>query len=203
MNDFLPSEYKIPDSSNYLRFKDGENTFRVLSSAITGYKYWTEDTKPIRSPKPFLKTPNIRIDKEGHAVKVKHFWAFVVWNYKAEKVQILEITQSTIQGAIKSLVDNKNWGDPKEFDITVSRTGDGFDTEYSTMPNPKATLPPEATQAYISVKIDLEQLFSGGDPFGADTAKKPEFLKDDENGKKEDQAELESEEPTGHFPVIN
>jgi len=198
MNDFLPQDYKVPDSSNYLRFEDGENTFRVLSSAITGYEYWTKDTKPVRSKKPFLSTPNIKIDNEGNETRVKHFWAFVVWNYKIDKIQILEITQSTIQGAIMSLVKNKNWGDPKEFDITITRSGDGFDTKYSVMPNPKSPASPEATQAILGVNIDLEQLFIAGDPFSSDKGTQaPDFLKEDEV--EIDKSPIKEE----HFPVIN
>ena len=54
---FLPEDYKAPDSSNYLKFKDGENTIRVLSSAIIGYEYWTENNKPVRSREPFQGIP--------------------------------------------------------------------------------------------------------------------------------------------------
>ena len=45
-------------------------------------------------------------------------------------VQVLEVTQVQIQGGIKALVDSKHWGDPKAYDITINRSGSGFDTEY-------------------------------------------------------------------------
>ena|SRR3990167_2389310 len=163
---FLPEDYKAPDSSNYLKFKDGENTIRVLSSAIIGYEYWTENNKPVRSREPFQGIPeDIRREKDGTPTRIKHFWAFVVWNYEAEKVQIAEITQSTIRKDIKALVDNKKWGDPKGYDITITRTGEGLDTDYAVMPNPHSSLDPVIKAAYEQREINLEALYENGDPF--------------------------------------
>jgi hypothetical protein len=50
MDEFLPTNYEVPVSDgNYMKLKIGENRFRVLSSAIVGYEYWTKDNKPVRS----------------------------------------------------------------------------------------------------------------------------------------------------------
>ena len=43
-NGFLPSGYK--EVSNYMKFVDGENRFRILSPAIVGWEYWNEDVDP-------------------------------------------------------------------------------------------------------------------------------------------------------------
>lgn len=164
-NSFLPEGYKQPDTSNFFKLKDGENTFRIMSHAIVGYEYWTEDNKVVRSKTPFKETPNIKLDKDGKPTKIKHFWAFVVWNYESGKLQVAEITQSTIQSGIKALVDNKNWGDPINYDITITKSGEGFDTEYTVMPNPKSPIPNEAIEAMQNTSIDLELLYEGKNPF--------------------------------------
>ena len=169
---FLPDEYKIPDTSKYMKLKPGENTFRVLSSAIVGYEYWNTENKPVRSPKPFSATPDIRLEKDGKPSKIKHFWAFVVFNVESEEIQLLEITQSSIQGAIKAIIDNKKWGDPKNYDITITKVGDGLDTEYSVMPNPHQEFPKELTDEYKAMKIDLTALYRGENPFEATTDEK-------------------------------
>ena len=174
---FLPNDYKVPDSGNYMKLKAGENTFRVLSSAITGFEYWTGESKPVRSKEQFKATPDIKLDKNGVASQIKHFWAFVVWNYASSKIQILEITQSSIQGAIKAIVDNKKWGDPKGYDITITRVGEGLDTEYSIMPNPHSTLDKETVGEF---NIDLEALYDGSDPFSKE-AMPENFLNDEIN----------------------
>lgn len=163
-NDFFPTEdYKIPVTSNYMKLLEGANTFRVLSSAIVGYEYFNTEQKPVRSKEPFDSIPQ-DLKKDG---KVSHFWAFVVWNYDAKRVQILELTQKTIQGQIKAYIDNKKWGSPKNYDITITRTGSGFDTEYQVIANPHTQLDMEVKNAYERSKINLEAMYTGADPFQA------------------------------------
>ena len=166
---FLEKDYKVPASNmNYFKFQVGENNFRVLSSAITGFIYWTEDKKPIRLKEMWKKKPSdIKTEKNG-SYRTNHFWAFVVWNYETSNIQIMEITQKTIMNAIKSLVDNKKWGDPKNFDITITKVGEGLETEYSVMPNPQSEVQKEITEEYKNKPVNLEALFKNGDPFQVD-----------------------------------
>ncbi len=170
MNDFLPSDYKVPVSGgHYMKLQDGENTLRILSSAVIGYEYWNTENKPIRLKEMPSGTPDdIRLEK-GKPTPIKHFWAFVVWNYSSKQIQILELTQKTVMTAIKALVDNKKWGDPKKYDITVTKTGEMLNTEYSTMPNPHSELEPEIKQLWEETDVNLEALFSSDDPFNSDS----------------------------------
>lgn len=165
-DNFFPTEdYKIPETSNFLKLTEGEHTFRALSSAIVGYEYFTNENKPVRSREPFEETPT-DVKKGG---RVTHFWAFIVWNYEAKRLQILEITQKTIQGAIQALVRNPKWGNPKNYDLTITRKGTGqMDTEYSVMPNPHSEVAPEIMEKYRNAKINLEALFEILDPFSVD-----------------------------------
>jgi hypothetical protein len=171
---FLPTDYKEPVTDKYMKLTEGENTFRIMSSAIVGYEYWKEITKSdgTRGRTPIRKRLNEKIDMNDLEVKEdgtldtpKVFWAFVVYNWDADAIQILEITQASIRKAIKALVDNKKWGDQSQYNICISRTGKGKETEYQTNPEPKEEMPQEITDQYKSMTIDLEQLFSGGDPF--------------------------------------
>ncbi len=164
-DEFLGEGYKVPQG-DYFKFKQGANTFRAVSSAITGFEYWNNVGKPVRSREEWDYMPeDIRRDAKGNAEAVKHFWAFVVWNYEAEKVQILEITQKSIQNALKSYIANKKWGSPKGYDITVTRDGSGFDTEYITAAEPHSELPEKAQEAVKNRYVRLEALFDGSDPF--------------------------------------
>lgn len=158
-NGFLPEGYKVPVNSNYMKFQEGENTFRVLSPAVVGYEYWNNKNEAVRSQKGFAGIPaDIRYEDdkktgESKPSRIKHFWAFAVWNVDAGKVQILQVTQQGVMDAIKALVDNSKWGDPKGYDITVTRSGSGFDTEYQTMPNPHSPVPAEAVEALKAMPI--------------------------------------------------
>src|SRR3990167_4201981 len=115
-NFFPTTDYKLPETSNYMKLTEGEHTFRVLSSAIVGYMYFNNENKPIRSRTAFDEMPS-DIKKDG---RINHFWAFVVWNYEAKRIQILEITQKSIMLPIQSLVKNPKWGNPKNYDITIT-----------------------------------------------------------------------------------
>jgi hypothetical protein len=63
--------------------------------------------------------------------KPKFFWAMAVWNCAAKAVQVLEITQASIIGPIEELLVNSDWGDPREYDLTINKKGEGLETEYS------------------------------------------------------------------------
>lgn len=162
MTNFLPEGYTIPEkASGYMRFQQGLNSMRVLSSAVVGYEYFTEDNKVVRSKEYPTTTPNI---KNGGYVKA--FWAFVVWNYNAKKIQLLEVTQKSIMISIKSLVDNPKWGDPKMYDIGITRTGEGLETEYTVQGEPPIAEPAkEIIEAYNNKQVNLEALFTNDDPF--------------------------------------
>lgn len=167
MDNFFPDEnYKIPTTSNYMKFSaPGDYTFRVLTSAVIGYEYFNRDNKPQRSRNPIDDMPDdIKVDKDGNW-KVSHFWAFAVWNYEAKKIQILELTQKTIMGPMHALIKNPKWGNPKGYDITVTRKGTGLnDTEYAVVPNPHTELDPEVLDRMEALDINLDALFTGGDP---------------------------------------
>jgi hypothetical protein len=167
---FLPDKYQIPDSNTgYFKFKQDENKFRVLSSAIVGYESWIdEDGK--RKPLRWKMDEKMSVEKIGD--DPKHFWAFVVWNYQEEKVQILEITQKGIMKSIQSLVSDEDWGDPKNYDIVVTRKGEGLETEYQVNPKPKKELDSGITQFYKDLHINLEALFKGEDPFSSELTDK-------------------------------
>ena len=167
MSNFFPSDdYKLPVTSNYMKFQEGENNFRVLSSAITGWEYWNVEGKPIRSKEEFEYLPEgIKREKDG-SFRVNHFWAFVVYNYNAKKIQILELTHKGIMGDVQNLVNSPKQGEPKEYDITFNRKGTGFsDTEYSVMPNPRSEIDSEIVMKYETLGIKLEALYDGEDPF--------------------------------------
>ena len=172
---FLPSGFEIPTTSNYMKFEEGDNTFRILGSfvdgtAIMGTEFWvTVDSKrkprrlPMGQPVPVAE---IEVNPETNEVDLpKHFWAMPVWNYKDKKVQILEITQKTIQQAIKSLSENPKWGQPQEYDLVVTRIKENGKTSYTVTPDPKEPISDEIAKAYTDITINIKALFKGDDPF--------------------------------------
>lgn len=178
MTDFNPfdskSSYEVPKSSggNYLKFEQGQTTFIPLASAIVGWQYWNTDNKPVRlASQPegrWEDLPGIKPEKDGK-FKVSHFWAFPVIDLADNKVKILEITQKGIQNSIREYAKNPAWGNPvQRYTFTVSRSGEGLDTEYTVMANPPAEFKKEWTEAWKAVNakgFNLNELYRGGDPF--------------------------------------
>lgn len=164
---FLDADYKIPETSNYLKFKDGDNRFRVLSSAIIGWQYWNKDNKPVRRKEDWNTVP----DDIANDSEIRHFWAFPVWNYNDSRVQILEITQKGIMKFIRNLTKNVAWGDPKGYDIVINRTGSGLGTEYSYSSNPPSKVDADIVKKYEAMTINLEALYAGDDPFAGNKGK--------------------------------
>lgn len=160
---FLPEGYEVPKTGGgaYMKLKVGPNKFRILSETTTGYEFWTKENKPVRVREYPTSVPDtIRSDS-----KIKHFWAFVVWNYAEGAVQILELTQTTLQGPILDLLNSEDWGDPRGYDLTVNRKGEDLETEYTVQPSPQKPLSTLAQKQWESVKVNLDALFTGGNPF--------------------------------------
>lgn len=162
---FLPQDYTVPTStSNYFKFEQGDNKFRVLSSAVIGWEGWIE-----KSPKRFRMDEKPTDLREFKDQKLNHFWAFIVWNYKAEKLQILQITQKGIMKTMQAHVADEDWGDPKQYDIVVNREGEDLTTKYEVKMKPKKELDKDIVQKYEEATIDLEKLFDGESPFPEET----------------------------------
>lgn len=184
---FTPDKFAESQVGNYMKFEDGQNRIRILEKPITGYVYW-EDAEGNLVPK------NEMAGKGGKPVRVKSwegltnaqrgamkgFAAMVVWNYQAERIQILEIKQVGIMNALEALSLSKSWGDITTFDIVITKTRTGInptDVEYSVMPEPKEPVSKEIKEAYKEAHIDLEALYRGEDPFGVEKTE-PEGLEE-------------------------
>ena len=160
MNKFLKDDYKAPNmSDNYMKLQDGENKFRILSQPIMGWEDWA-DNKPMRFSMD-AKPSNPHDPKKA----IKHFWAFIVWNYGAEKIQILHVTQASVRSGIEGLCKDQDWGEPYFYDIKVMRKGEGMKTEYTVNPLPHKPTAPHIKTAFEEKPIDLEALMRCDDPF--------------------------------------
>lgn len=173
---------EIPKTTgNYMKFEQGANKFRILSEPVMGWEYWTEEkgkekSKPVRALERWTTIPVNADLKNGW--NPKYFWAFTVWHFDLKKLMILEITQSTILKPLQDLVANEDWGDPRQYSITINKKGEKLDTEYNLVPSPAKPTPPEILEMYKNAYIRLESLFDGTDPF--DESTKPEFVPKDE-----------------------
>lgn len=166
-----PQDYEVPKSeSRYLKFKQpGNYKLRILQRPIFGWEAWTtgEDgkDKPVRfamDAKPTDTSPY----RNG---QLNHFWAMPVFNFNTGRVEVLNITQKSIQEAIEHYARNEDWGSPLNYNLTINRVGTGLsDTKYTVTASPHNPLPADAQQAWEQAQadgFDITELMRDGDPF--------------------------------------
>lgn len=193
---FLPDNYQAPSSSmNYMKIQQGENKLRILSQPVIGWEDWGPDNKPIRYR--FSDKPSRPIDPKK---PIRHFWSMIVWNYNEEKVQILHITQATIRKNIEGLSKDSEWGMPYFYDLKITRTGEGKDSEYIVNPLPHKMTPEHVIKAYTEKPCNLEALFLNEDPFVIHDNKYTAgiFTKD-----QLPTAKMQEEKPKEKLPIIS
>ena len=181
MAEFLP-DYEMEDQiqSNWLNLdKNGTYRFRMMGIMgdehlfIDGWEAWEEvvnidgDVKRIPHRRKYVrgeKAPKelTELDRGGNP---KYFWMFVVIHEGVPK--ILEIRQKTIRGAILEYSRDEDYGDPRGYDITITRSGHMKDTKYLVTPKPPSPATQEMLDAVADAKINLQAIWEGGQPFGA------------------------------------
>lgn len=119
-----------PDmGGSWLKFEEGTTTLRLLSHSYTYRTHW--DNKEKKS-----------YDCEGEGCKwcakgnqPRNRWAYLVLvrDKKAPAIKVMEVGWSVF-GTILELANDEDYGDPREYDIKVTRKGSGLDTEYTVIP---------------------------------------------------------------------
>ena len=154
-----------------MTLEDGENSFRILSSAIVGYEWWVENGEEGRRPQRVRtanEVPEAVRNASDNRQKARHFWAFTVYNYKTKTMQVLELKQQTVMRAIEAFVKNPKWGNPKNYDLIIERVKTGsrdWDVEYNVIPEPPSKLDEGIVELAKSIPVRLDALYSGEDPF--------------------------------------
>ena len=184
MTDFLPKGYETPESEQrYMELAEGQNTFRILSSAIVGYEWWEDAGNGDRVPRRVRTAEDVPTEVRNASTsrdKAKHFWAFPVYNYQTNTIQVLELKQQTIMRAIEALVNNPKWGSPRKYNLTVEKVKTGardLDVEYHVIPEPKLELDEGIAELAKHVPVRLDALYDGEDPFAV-----PEEEDETQNG---------------------
>jgi hypothetical protein len=174
-------------SGNYLNpssINEGDTTRITLlgDKSLAGYEVWGTNSEGKRVSMKFRTQParedlqerasELNVTLKGDE-KAKGFYAFFVYSYDAEKVQVFQFSQaSLIDPIIASLSDEEIGAEPWSYDFKISATGTGMDKRYSAM-----CVPGKRRQAPVEKKInaaweevqeagaDLSNLLVGADVF--------------------------------------
>lgn len=152
---------------DYFKPEKGQNKILIVGDAVTGYEYWTQDDKPVRSKEKFETTPNIKVrtvDGVEKADTQKFFWAMPVYDYKDDTFKLWQVTQKGLRDNLASLQANPDWGNPiGAYTISIDRQGENLTTKYTVVANPvkdeKAKAAIEEIMArYAENPMDAEKL---------------------------------------------
>ena len=88
----------------------------------------------------------------------------MVYNYDEERIQVMEITQKSLKEQLLVLARDEDFGDPKEYDIKITRSGEKLDTTYNIIALGKAEFTNQKAIEEAQA-VNLEALYDGNDPF--------------------------------------
>lgn len=143
----------------------GEKRLRFMGTGITGFSSWTTDKKPIRwETKPEELPSNLAPDFTGK-ISVKRFIAGLVYDYEDGDFKILEMTQKRLMDQLFKFIKDEDYGQPNDYDIKISKSGEGKDTQYTLVAAPPKPVSKEVAAAYENVTCNIAALFDGDDPF--------------------------------------
>lgn len=159
---WLPDNIHEPKAGSYFKpIKGKQNRVRIIcDKPLVGHVQWTSDKKPVR-----WKLGDARPDADfGEGTKPRVFIAVAVWNYEERCTQVWEITQRTLQESLDALTRDSDFGHPANYDLKITRKGEGMDTTYSMVPMP-GEQNEDVVNAIANLRVNLEALLNGEDPF--------------------------------------
>jgi hypothetical protein len=165
---FFPTGYEVPSAvSDFLNFKENNKyTVRILSKPSMGFEGWiTKDGKAVPVRKEGVvdtftaeEVAQFRPDLDGKQ-QTKAFWCFLVWNYDAKKIQLMEVTQKTIMNALKNFYDDQRLGDLRGYDIRIT-VGKRTDKPMHSVTNySKEEISDEVKKALAETKLSTADIF--------------------------------------------
>jgi len=131
-------ELEFAENSNYFRPVKGENRLRLVSAPIAMWTSFDKSTgeNVVRKfiTEAGAKAFNATAPKESQAKKK---YAMYVLDRASDEVLVAEFGMS-IMKAIKTLALDSEYGFDSlpNYDIKVTRSGEGLDTEYAVLPTP-------------------------------------------------------------------
>lgn len=151
MSTFLPKDYEVIGAgSSFLKLKQGDNKFRILTDAVVGKEGW-KDGNPFRRGGIEASIDPSEVDTNDRGKpKIENFMAFYVYDYTAEKVSVFSPTQKSIHKELDKYASDEEWGHPNQYDLTITKSGEGLKTKYSVKPSPAKPLS-KAARAVVDI----------------------------------------------------
>ena len=114
-----------------------------------------------------------RMNREGTAPeKVKFAIAVPVYNYESSSVQIMQLSQKSLQNELDDISQMEDYANLLEWDFVLGKEGNGLETRYSLRPVPRKKGTQDSIEsAWTDARaagFDIGRLLTGENPFKAD-----------------------------------
>ena len=131
---------------------------------------FTDEPTPEDVETEFGSDYSRRLNRDGTAPEPAKFAIAVpVYNHDAGSVQVLQISQKSINRELDSISQMEDYANLLEWDFVLGKEGNGLNTEYSLRAVPRKKdsndVLQEAWEEAQSGGFDIGRLLTGGNPF--------------------------------------
>lgn len=143
MSGFYPEGYTPPKptSNSYFRVTPGTHKIRIITKPELYFTGWSEDSEGRHPHRSVTVDPSVKVDKWQPSQ------GLLVYSYDSAQIMFWEVTQRSIQDKLFQLATDPDFGDPRDYDIKVTRKGEALATEYDLTPLSKAQPSDEVVKA--------------------------------------------------------
>ena len=135
-------DIEVSEASSYLKLVTGENRLRIVSEAIPRWVAWKDSKSMNFLTKEAADKHNNSCTDEKQKAKPKY--AMWVINRASDEILCADFGV-LIMKALKNLANDSEYGFEglPSYDIKITKTGEGMDTEYAVLPLPAKPLTEE------------------------------------------------------------
>lgn len=173
MINFYDAKFKVTTQKDqFLKLKEGANKVRFLPDHLVCYEIFVEvldekqqkKIKPLRKTEPFTAEELSQLVLKDKKEKAKLTLIQLVYDYSGDDFKFLSMNQNSLLNALKEYSQNPDYGNPANYDITISKKGQNLETVYTFMPSPPKPLDKVITKRSKNLNFDLTKLLNNEYP---------------------------------------
>ena len=125
-------KYEVPSDNSFFSLKPGKNRLRLVTEPSEVIQHETKTDGKWGTTD--CKGTGCELCTKG--LKLRYRFAYIAIDRKDEKLYVLEIGKSIFRQIIAYATDEE-YGDPKQYDLTIDKEGEKLNTQYKVIASPK------------------------------------------------------------------
>jgi len=120
-----------PQDNPWLKFEEGTTTIRLLSHSYHFKSHYVKSENKSYDCTGFVET--CKWCQGANLPRQRWAYAILVRGKEESLIKVMEVGWS-IFGTILNLSKDEDYGDPRGYDLKITKTGTGLDTSYTVIP---------------------------------------------------------------------